>query len=1213
MMKTLNSEKLNNVPKSSHAQREEKVLTFWKEQGIFEKSLSKKSPKGEFVFYEGPPTANGHPGIHHLEARAFKDAIPRYKTMRGYHVRRKGGWDTHGLPVELQVEKELGLKSKKEIETYGISAFNDKCKESVWKYVHEWEDFTNRMGYWVDLKDPYITYKPKFIESVWNVIKEADNKDLLYKDYKVVPWCPRCGTGLSSHELAQGYETVKDLSLYVKFRLKISDPDLPISLLAWTTTPWTLPGNVGLAIGEEIDYVKIRVARADIPTEILILAKDRFDALRDRFNNPEIIETIKGSELAGLSYEPLYPFLKDNVKGTESEKLTNAFKVYAADFVTTADGTGIVHLAPMYGQDDFEIGTKVGLPKYHLVNDDGTFKKETGFLAGAFVKDPNTDVAIIKDLAGRGLLFAKEKYEHTYPFCWRCHTPLIYFARDSWYIRMSELRKKLVRENKEIHWEPEHIKEGRFGEWLREVKDWAISRERYWGTPLPVWTCDTCHEKRVVGSVADIAKKPNNTYFVMRHGEAENNTKDIVSSDPGDPYHLTAEGRIQVQKTALTLKKRHIDMIIVSPFIRTLETADMVRNTLGLDERHVIKDSRIQEIDCKSWSGRSINDFYKFLKDSTNGDRFTVRPGGLENWGDVKKRMGGFIYDVDKQYEGKTILIVTHELSGGMLIGAARGLDHTQCVESNLGDLLKNAEVRPVDFSILPHNADFELDLHKPFIDAVKLPCKCGGVMTRAKEVMDVWFDSGSMPFAQDHYPFENKKFVEKTNYPADFISEAIDQTRGWFYTLHAVGTIMGKGRAYENVICLGHLLDEKGKKMSKSIGNIVNPITMMDKYGADALRFWMYSVNQPGDSKNFEEKTVDEVVKKVFNMVDNVLSFYKLYDENGKFKNQNSRFESQNVLDKWIIARLDQLVGTVTANLDAYRFMEPSRAIKDFVADLSQWYLQSSRDRFKGGHDGGDVGKAQAMMTLRYVLITLSKVMAPFAPFFAEYLYRESGGTEGGRVESVHLEDWPKVRRFDQKLLDDMETTRKIVEVALSLRSFKKIGVRQPLASLTYELGFNSMSSTSNSTAKAKSRSKIVDITDDFRDIVKDKLNVKNVISRKFTEPSNVGITEKDGHLFIDSGGYKVSLDTAITSALKEEGTVRELVRAIQDLRKQKGLTVSDKIDLKVETSGEGRIFIERNERAILSATSTKSISFANITGDFSNVGGLQLKLSIS
>ncbi|MES2216570.1 MAG: class I tRNA ligase family protein, partial [Patescibacteria group bacterium] len=655
------------APKSTHAEREERILSFWKDKAIFEKTLEKNKGKKEFIFYEGPPTANGRPGLHHIEPRAFKDAIPRYKTMQGFYVRRRGGWDTHGLPVELQVEKELGLKSKKEIETFGIAAFNEKCKESVWKYVREWEEYTTRIGYWVDLKNPYITYKPKYIESLWNIMKTVEHKKLLYKDYKVVPWCPRCGTGLSSHELAQGYEDVKDLSVTVKFGL-VDEPGT--FLLAWTTTPWTLPGNVALAVGPNVEYSKVKTVDG-----IYILATNRLAAVF-KDSTPEIIASLKGSDLVGKSYKPLYTFLvgainASSVAKAEKEKLTNAFKVYAADFVTTADGTGIVHIAPMYGQDDFELGTKNNLPKYHLVNDDGTFKKETGFLAGKFVKGEGLDVEIIKDLAGRpdgNLLFDKEKYAHSYPFCWRCHTPLIYFARDSWYIRMSSLRDELVKENEKINWEPSYIKEGRFGEWLREVKDWAISRERYWGTPLPIWSCGACHSRKVVGSIEEITQKPKNEYWVMRHGQAENNVEDLLSSDLKKVYHLTPTGKLQAAQSAEQFKKIGIDYIFVSPLMRTQETAAVVAEKLGLKPEQVITDERLHELRFGEWEGRKASDFvHTFPFES----RFELMPNNGEKYGDVKKRVGDFLYEIESKYQGKKILVVTHGGPGAMHMAAA--------------------------------------------------------------------------------------------------------------------------------------------------------------------------------------------------------------------------------------------------------------------------------------------------------------------------------------------------------------------------------------------------------------------------------------------------------------------------------------------------------------------------------------------------------------
>ncbi|HEY4483959.1 MAG TPA: class I tRNA ligase family protein, partial [Candidatus Paceibacterota bacterium] len=518
----MSEEKDLNNKKSDLASAEEVVLDFWQKNQIFKKSTEKKSPSGEFVFYEGPPTANGKPGIHHLEARAFKDIIPRYKTMKGFNVRRKGGWDTHGLPVELQVEKQLGLKSKKEIEDYGVEKFNQKCRESVWEYLDLWNNFTDRIGYWVDRDNPYITYDNSYIESVWNILKTVDGKNLLYKDYKVLPWCPRCGTALSSHELAQGYEEVKDLSVYVKFKVKNQEDTF---ILAWTTTPWTLPGNVGLAVNPNITYVEVEVK--NISTELdqkFILAKSRLESVVGN-ENFKIIREMSGEELVGLEYEPLYHYLSNKFQDKNPDGFNKAYKIYSADFVNIEDGTGVVHIAPMYGQDDFELGTKNNLPKFHLVNEAGVFVDGCDFLSGKFVKDEGVVVDIIKDLAHKDLLFKKEKYTHTYPHCWRCHTPLIYYARDSWYIKMSSLRGELLEANKDINWEPSHIREGRFGEWLKEVKDWAISRERYWGTPLPIWQ-NSEGQITVIGSIDELkqkTKKSGNTYTVMRHGEAESN------------------------------------------------------------------------------------------------------------------------------------------------------------------------------------------------------------------------------------------------------------------------------------------------------------------------------------------------------------------------------------------------------------------------------------------------------------------------------------------------------------------------------------------------------------------------------------------------------------------------------------------------------------------------------------------------------------------
>ncbi len=1157
--------------KSQSALREEEILKFWREKDIFKKSLEKNikgsaSAQGygetkEYVFYEGPPTANGKPGIHHLEARAFKDVIPRYKTMQGFHVRRKGGWDTHGLPVELQVEKALGLDSKKAIEEYGIAKFNQECKKSVWEYTDLWEKFTERIGFWVDQKNPYVTYHNNYIESVWNVIKEANKQELLYKDYKVVPWCPRCGTGLSSHELAQGYQDVKDLSVTAKFKLKPGqkygdnkETKDSAYILAWTTTPWTLPGNVALAVGKKISYTALRVNGV---SELYILASARIEnVFKDQ--KIEIVHSdIKGSDLIGLEYEPLYPYLENTISDNEKPKLEKAFKVYPADFVTTEDGTGVVHTAVMYGQDDFVLGNEIGLPKHHLVGLDGKFFKGTDFLEGRFVRDEEVVVDIIKDLAHRGLLFKKEKYEHSYPHCWRCKTALIYYARDSWYIRMSSLRDKMVKENESINWEPAYIKEGRFGEWLREIKDWAISRERYWGTPLPVWSCDKCKKIEVLGSIEDIkskTKKSGNKYFIMRHGETECNVRGEVSSTVNNDDNLTEKGIEQVKKSAKELKEKNIDFIITSPFIRTRETTELLAENIGLDKEKIIYDDRLHEMSVPMYEGKQWSEYHNDFPKSVKN--FNEAPDGNESYEDVRRRSMSFLYDTESKYIGKNILIVTHGSPVWQMFSEVNMLSTEESlglVKSNKNfNYLGNGEFVELPFIPLPHDGEYKLDLHKPFIDEIDLVCECGGKLERTKEVMDVWLDSGTMPFSQDHYPFENKEFVDKGGYPADFISEAIDQTRGWFYTLHAVGAIMGKGKAYKNVICLGHLLDANGKKMSKSIGNVVDPWAMMDKYGVDTLRLWMYAVNQPGESKNFDEKTVSELHNKIFNLLYNVLAFYELYRDK-EVESSKQQVINKNILDQWIIVRLDQLIESTTKQLDNYKLLEPVRAVRDFIDDLSTWYLRRSRDRIKDG----DV---EAKATLYYVFKTLAKLMAPFAPFSTEDIWQKLKNESD--EESVHLSGWPKnelpITNY-QLVINEMQEVREIVTLGLKERQKAGFPVRQPLSELritNYELGM------------------------EYLEIIKDELNIKEI-------------------KFIKGDEKKVEIDIEITEELRKEGQYRELLRAIQDMRKKNGLNPNDLINLFIETNVDGQELINTfDEKEFMKSIGAKEIKIKENDG---------------
>ena len=907
-----------NANNHSLPEREKEILAFWEDKKIFAKSLEQTKKGKPFVFYEGPPTANGRPGLHHVLARAFKDIICRYQTMRGRYVARRAGWDTHGLPVEVQVERELGLKSKRDIENIvpgdkrgSIIAFNQKCLESVWRYRDLWENLTRRMGYWLDMDNSYVTYEPEYIESLWWIISQVHRQGLIYQGHKILPWCPRCGTGLSSHEVAQGYQTVTDTSVFVKFKLsprqKIGRAAIPANtyILSWTTTPWTLPGNVALAVNKNTKY-----ALAKVKNEYLLASNSFLSQLKDK---DLVIKTVlSGQDLIGLKYEPLFNISK--------LKSNTSHQIYSAAFVTTTEGAGIVHAAVMYGEDDYELGKKYNLPALHTVDDSGRFLKFVpAGLAGLPVKLKETENKIIAYLDKNNFLFKTVPYEHEYPFCWRCDTPVIYYARSSWFIKMSALKEKLIKNNSAVSWVPAHLKNGRFGEWLAGVKDWAISRERYWATPMPIWRCSSCDHLEVIGNLSDLSRLAGvskNRFFIMRHGQALSNVKNFFSSYPEKrPNPLTPAGVKEVESAAARLKPKKIDVIISSDLPRAHATAKLAAAALGV--KKIITDRRLRERDFGQANGSPTKN-----ADSSQYEPLTS----------IRSRVTKTLLDADQKYQNQNILLISHGSPLLVLILAAAGTN--TLTESD--SLLPTGSWRELEFKYLPRNNDGALDLHRPYIDEIKLSCpSCHHPLARVPELLDAWFDSGAMPFAAPHFPFTLKK-ISARDFPADYISEAVDQTRGWFYTLLAVSTLLGFKSPYRHVISLGHLNDKHGKKMSKSKGNIVNAEEMMERYGADVVRWHLFTVNQPGDPKNFDETDLKKVSNNVFNLLQNSLVFYQTYKNPARHSSSVIRHPS-NVLDRWLTARLTATKLEVTSKLDKYDVYRAALAIAKLIDDLSR------------------------------------------------------------------------------------------------------------------------------------------------------------------------------------------------------------------------------------------------------------------------------------
>ncbi len=1146
------------IEKSDVAESEEQILRFWQEQKIFEKSLEKEAPQGEFVFYDGPPYGTGTAHLGNLLAGTIKDIIPRYKTMQGYRVPRRWGWDCHGLPIENLIEKELDLKSKKDIEAYGIDKFNDAARASVLRYAADWEGLVPRTGRWVDMQDPYMTMQASYMESVWWVFRQLHDKGLVNQGFKPMHICPRCETPLANFEVNLGYADVTDITVTAKFEL-VDEPGT--YLLAWTTTPWTLPGNVALAVGEEISYVKI-----SFEDHSYIVAKDLAgEVFKDKEHQVE--SEISGKELVGKSYVPVFDYYTND---ETLENRENGWKVYAADFVTTEEGTGIVHIAPAFGSDDMELGKQYQLPFIQHVDIGGKFLKPVTDFAGLLVKKKgdtmSTDIEIVKWLAHNEKLFSKYKYVHSYPLCWRCDTPLLNYATKSWFVDVPAIKDRLLANNAKTNWVPEHLRDGRFGNWLEGAREWAVSRSRFWGTPLPVWENKETGKQIVIGSIAELKQhvpSAKNTYYVMRHGEAESNALGVISAYDNTIHPITDLGKEQTVVTAHDLKDQDIDLIITSPLLRTRGTAEVLATELRLAKESIIVDERLREQEPGEFEGGAWSDYHDYIASQSKKDWFATPVPGGESYQDVKNRLGDFLYEIEKTHTDKKIVIVTH---GGVCwllnVLAMEHLPKNQEYKKDTNDMafvadfvpFKNAELRPLPFVPIPHNNNYDLDLHRPYIDEVVLKDAEGNEYQRIEDVFDVWFDSGSMPYAQLHYPFENEQLFEESRFPASFIAEGLDQTRGWFYVLMVLATALFDKPAFQQVVVNGLVLAEDGRKMSKSLKNYPDPREVFDAYGADAFRLFMVSLPVVrGESSSFTEKGVQDAGNKVMRRLRNVLSFYQLYSQ-GEHVDINN---SEDILDHWMSARLADFSNEVTASLDGYALDQSARAIFAFVDDLSTWYVRRSRDRFK---DGESKDAAMARGALRHVLLESSKILAPFVPFVAEEIWQALRKQQD--IESVHLCTWPDSNKpVDSELLSTMLQIRNFVTMGLNIRKQEQINVRQPLQSFFIK------------------SSVVPKYWQECEYLLKDELNVKEIVVEQG-----------------DQDGSPCRFDTNLTKELKQEGGARELIRHIQGLRKTAGLEPADAVNILIATNDAGKEVLANYQEHITNTVNANGLEIADL-----------------
>ncbi|PJE57880.1 MAG: isoleucine--tRNA ligase [Candidatus Portnoybacteria bacterium CG10_big_fil_rev_8_21_14_0_10_36_7] len=1111
---------------------EHEVLDFWDKNDIFEKSIKARQGAKLFNFYDGPPFATGQAHYGHILATTIKDSVTRYKTMRGFLVARRVGWDCHGLPIENLIEKDLKIKSKKVIEEeIGIEKFNDACRASVFSCVADFSTTLKRVGRWANYEDSYATMDPSYTESVWWVFKQLWDAGLVYKDYRVSAYCPRCGTTISNFEVNQGYKEANDPSIFIKFPISGKTDEY---FLVWTTTPWTLPANVALAVNAKIKYVKVEINK-----EKLILAKERLDVLEGEYR---IIEEFEGKKLQGVPYDAFYSFIKPDKK---------SHFLVLADFVSVEEGTGVVHVAPAFGVDDLNVSKENDLSVLMTINNEGKFLPEIKSLAGKFVKD--ADGEIIKELQGRGLILRSDRVRHSYPFCWRCDSPLIYMALDSWYIRVTDFKEDLVKVNQEINWQPKYIKDGRFGKWLGQARDWDFARTRYWGAPLPIWQCEQCEKKIAVSSRQEILSKVvgSGKLIFVRHGEAEQNVKSICNGDiKNNKYHLTDRGVNDAKELAEKLSKEKIDIIFSSDFLRTRETAEIISKGC---EAEIIFDERLREINIGEFEGGSVADSRAF-RDPKSDYYNVVFPKG-ESLAEVGKRMSDFIVEITNKYAGKNILVVSHQdpIKTAFVYFGQTNPKKVQSLESliSVGSHHTFFFNNEVDLS----------DLHRPYIDKIEFQCGCKGKMKRTNEVFDCWFESGSMPYAQWHYPFENKELVEST-FPADFIAEGMDQTRGWFYTLTVLAIALtkkdlglGKNQpAFKNVIVNGTILAENGQKLSKRLKNYPAPSLIFEKYGADAMRFFLMSSTAIGDDYLLSEKRLQEAWRRTIITLWNVYLFFDSY-KNGESTSQISAPESNNLLDKWIISRINHHSELMIKHMDDYDLTHASRIIIDLADELSNWYVRRSRRRFQKDENPSD--KKVAIETLGYVLQKTCLMTAPFMPFISEVIYKNIGGDK----ESVHLADFPiaETNLINNELEDAVARAREIISSGLAIRAELKIKVRQPLAEV-----------------RVKNKDKVLEDNKEILQQICEELNVKKVIFGAKIEK-------------------EIEFDLELTAELREEGIVREIGRQIQSLRKRNGFSVGDKINIEYACGDkELAMVIEKNSKQILVEVGAINISLA-------------------